>query len=153
MTVTLEPLEIVDIDDLQRWARDRDLNALTGAWPTPPDREQLLSLLTEWVAGVRIRAFTIRLDGQRIGNCWLGHLDTTPTLGISIGEGWARDQGYGTAAMRLLLDKAADLPVVTLWVYADNERAIHVYEQVGFRETGRGMRDGRESVEMARYRR
>jgi len=55
----------------------------------------------------------------------------------------ARDQGLGAEALRLVLAHAFDplgLHRVSLEVYAFNERAIHVYEKVGFRHEGR-MRD------------
>lgn len=55
----------------------------------------------------------------------------------------ARGQGFGTAALRLVLAHAfgpLELHRVSLEVYAFNVRAIHVYEKVGFRHEGR-MRD------------
>jgi len=52
----------------------------------------------------------------------------------------ARGHGRGTEALRLLLAHAFDplgLHRVSLEVYAFNERAIHVYEKVGFQHEGR----------------
>jgi diamine N-acetyltransferase len=61
-------------------------------------------------------------------------------VGIVIGEPDARGRGYGTEAMRLLLDyafTAAGMHSVMLWVYEFNPAARRCYEKVGFREIGR----------------
>ena len=43
-----------------------------------------------------------------------------------------QDKGYGTRVVKELTEKY-DLNV--LWVNADNDRAIHVYEKCGYRKT------------------
>lgn len=61
-------------------------------------------------------------------------------LGIVIGEKACWGKGYGQEAVRLLLDYAfnlLNLNSVMLGTFAFNERAIHCYEQVGFKEIGR----------------
>lgn len=60
-------------------------------------------------------------------------------FGIVIGlkEYW--DQGYGTEAMRLMLNhgfKTLNLNRIYLQVYENNLRAIRVYEKTGFRQEG-----------------
>ena len=62
---------------------------------------------------------------------------TTGTLGISLLEGY-RDIGLGTEMMKILLEKAkeAGYRMVILSVYADNSRAIHLYEKFGFVRAG-----------------
>jgi len=59
-------------------------------------------------------------------------------LGILIKSGY-RDIGIGTEMMKTLIDQARrmGLKILTLTVFATNKRAIHVYEKVGFKETGR----------------
>ena len=49
-----------------------------------------------------------------------------------------RELGIGTAVMRVLIEQVKKMGIKTLnlTVYATNERAIHVYEKVGFRRTG-----------------
>ena len=62
-----------------------------------------------------------------------------------IGEPDARGRGYGTEAMRLLLDyafTALGLHSVMLLVYEFNPAARRCYEKAGFRESGR-RRDAR----------
>ena len=59
-------------------------------------------------------------------------------LGIVVGSGF-RDLGIGTEMMRTLVEQAValGLKVLTLQVFATNERAVHVYEKVGFIQTGK----------------
>ena len=59
-------------------------------------------------------------------------------LGILIKSGY-RDVGIGSKMMKTLIDQAdvMGLKILTLTVFATNMRAIHVYEKVGFKETGR----------------
>ena len=66
-----------------------------------------------------------------------GRSSSTGTLGISIIEGY-RGIGLGTEMMRILLEKAkeAGYRMVILDVYADNLRAIHLYEKFGFVKAG-----------------
>ena len=57
-------------------------------------------------------------------------------LGIVIRNGY-RNLGIGTEIMKSLLDKATYFGVsVTVNVLATNKRAIHVYEKVGFTQSG-----------------
>jgi RimJ/RimL family protein N-acetyltransferase len=58
-------------------------------------------------------------------------------LGIVIKNGF-RDLGIGTELMKTLIEQATTLglKVLTLQVFATNRRAVHVYEKVGFVQTG-----------------
>jgi RimJ/RimL family protein N-acetyltransferase len=60
-------------------------------------------------------------------------------LAISVAKEW-RDRGLGTAIMQRLLDWARQSNIITrveLEVFAHNDRAIHVYEKLGFQHEGR----------------
>jgi RimJ/RimL family protein N-acetyltransferase len=59
-------------------------------------------------------------------------------LGIVVKNGF-RSLGIGTQIMKILLEQAKSLglKVLTLFVFATNKRAVHVYEKVGFVETGK----------------
>ncbi len=78
--------------------------------------------------------------GAFIGNIELMDVrDADGELGIAITAA-RQDRGYGTEAIRRLLDYAfTDLKLERVWlkVYPDNTRAIHVYERCGFREYDR----------------
>lgn len=82
-------------------------------------------------------------DGRLIGGCGLEHQsaeDRSAVLGIAIGDKASWDGGYGTDTMRTLCRvgfEVMNLHRIQLDVYASNERAIHVYEKVGFTIEGR----------------
>jgi len=59
-------------------------------------------------------------------------------IGIAIRSGF-RDLGIGTEMMKTLVGQAQEmgLKVLTLSAFASNKSAIHVYEKVGFVQTGR----------------
>jgi RimJ/RimL family protein N-acetyltransferase len=89
--------------------------------------------------------FTIyeRATGRAIGTCGLHETELTnrrTLVGIMIGEPDARGRGYGTEAMRLLLDYAftvLGLHSVMLMVFEYNQAGRRCYEKAGFREVGR----------------
>ena len=58
-------------------------------------------------------------------------------MGIVVRNGY-RNLGIGTEIMKTLLEQAASygLKTVTVNAFATNKRAIHVYEKVGFVQTG-----------------
>ena len=78
-------------------------------------------------------------DARLIGG--VGLEDTSPenrsaVLGIAIGDKAYWDGGYGTDTMRTICRfgfESMNLHRIELEVYAANERAIRVYEKVGFR--------------------
>ena len=83
------------------------------------------------------------LDGHVIGNCGYNEYsgrNRRCSVGIWIGEAEWRGRGYGTEAMRLLLDylfQQMGLHRVALTVVADNAQAIASYQKCGFHEEGR----------------
>jgi RimJ/RimL family protein N-acetyltransferase len=67
-----------------------------------------------------------------------GYEEHVGVIGIAIKSGF-RDSGIGTEMMKTLIKQAEKwgLKVLTLTAFASNNRAIHVYEKVGFVQTGR----------------
>ena len=63
-------------------------------------------------------------------------------LGIIIKDNY-RDIGIGTKMLETLILQAKNmgLRILTLTVFSTNKRAKHVYEKVGFKETGRIPKD------------
>jgi diamine N-acetyltransferase len=80
---------------------------------------------------------------KAIGTCGLHAIDwqsRSAEAGISIGDKTCWNQGYGTDAMRLILQHGFDtlnLNRVFLRVYSNNLRAIRCYEKAGFVHEGR----------------
>lgn len=111
----------------------------------PPTRENEADWLASTLArvekgeGVHVVA---EVDGRVIGGgevtkrtAYMSHVGD---LGILVKEEF-RDRGIGTEMVRTLIDEAKKIgvEVFLLRCFAENARAIHVYEKVGFKEVGR----------------
>ena len=82
-------------------------------------------------------------NDELIGNVGLDKVDYkcgTADLGIFIGEQENLSKGYGSEAIKLLVDfafKELRLHNIMLTVYDMNERAQKAYQKCGFKEFGR----------------
>ena len=82
-------------------------------------------------------------DDVLLGNCDLRNIDyihRKAEVGIVIGEESNRSKGYGTDALKLLLDYGfnyLNLNNIMLNVRSFNKRVIACYKKVGFKECGR----------------
>jgi RimJ/RimL family protein N-acetyltransferase len=81
------------------------------------------------------------IDGTVVGGCSLENIDGGARhawLGIWLGQPyWG--QGYGTDALRVLCRfgfEHMNLHRISLWCFEFNERARHVYENIGFKLEG-----------------
>lgn len=143
--VRLTAVEKEDLGTIGRWHEDAGFARLFDAIPAAP---KSAAQLAEWLDEVRKDKsgflFAIRpvdddtllgyveLDGilWNNGSAWIG-------LGLGRRENWGK--GYGTEAMQLVLKFAFDelnLHRVQLTVFAYNERAIALYEKLGFVREG-----------------
>ena len=143
--VALGPRRREHIPLYLRWINDFGTMQMLGISPRPMTLEQETAWYEQTAADDGEVAFTIyeRATGRAIGNCGLHEVDLAnrrTVVGIMIGEPDARGRGYGTEAMRLLLDYAftvLDLHSVMLTVFEYNGAGRRCYENVGFREMGR----------------
>jgi len=150
-TVTLRALKWEDLDECVVF-----INNLVSERETEPnlgimaDRKQTREEEAEWLAsqitGIErgsIVSVVAEVGGRLAGNSSVtrGSYDDTKQhgyLGIAISRKY-RDLGIGLEMMRTLVlqSRRAGLKTVQLEVFANNPRAIHVYEKTGFREAGR----------------
>lgn len=86
----------------------------------------------------------VTLDGDKlIGSIGIERIDNinrTAVLGIFIGDENYRNKGYGTEAIKLILDYGfnyLNLHSVQLYLMSFNERALKCYKKCGFKEVGR----------------
>lgn len=145
-TVGLGPLRAELMDTYQRWLNDFDLLSMVDRRFRP--------LTADWIEAWYDRqsrgsgdslVFTIwdLATMTPIGNTALQDIDSrtrTAEFGIFIADPEFRGGGRGTEATELMLRFAFDnlaLENVMLRVYEYNERALSVYQRVGFREIGR----------------
>lgn len=77
-------------------------------------------------------------DGKYIGSCGVNHMDKknrVAQIGIYIGEAEYQSKGYGTEAMKLLLEflfNEYNVNKVKLGVFSFNQRAVKSYEKCGY---------------------
>ncbi|MEO8538285.1 MAG: GNAT family protein [bacterium] len=134
-------------------AREPEDEALLFEWFNDPDVTEHLSMRYP-ISHKGEREFLVRsadvgynninfaietlTDGTMIGGCDLHRVSAenrSGVLGIAIGDKAFWDGGYGTDAMRTLVRFGFDmlnLHRIELDVYANNLRAQHVYEKIGF---------------------
>lgn len=144
--VTLSPWRRDDLALLRRWGEDGAVMQFWGE-RQPLMREDAFerhaqrgSPFTEYQGS---GSFCVRDEHSRP----IGHLqyeggdsrDRRVQIGVFIGEQDARDQGYGTEAVIILLNwlfNHRNMHRVWLTIQADNHRAIRVYEKIGFVREG-----------------
>ena len=142
-------LRAIKKDDLPlfvRWLNDPEV--IRGTMITLPFSEEDED---DWYVNVRKksqeeRPLVIEIlteDGwEAIGNCGLFGFDwrvRQAEFGILIGAKQYWDQGYGSEALGLILRYGFDtlnLNRIALRVFANNPRAIRVYEKAGFIQEG-----------------
>jgi len=169
-TVTLRALKWEDLDDCVAF-----INHLVGEKDSEPDlgivadRKQTRDEEAEWLAnqitGIEkgsIVSVVAEVKGrlEASGDVAKGSYEDTKHhgyLGIAISR-THRNRGIGLEMMRTLIKESrkAGLKTIQLEVFANNPRAIHVYERTGFKEAGRipkkMLRNGKfiDSIVMAR---
>lgn len=137
-------------DDAQvRWEADRtadDTEPKLRDWHEPPKPlAQREAEADERVASSdeSVVALIIEADGRAVGDINLFNIDErnrSAMLGLSIWRTEDRGRGYGTDAVRALVRWAfrqKNLHRIELGVAPHNERAVRVYERVGFVAEGR----------------
>lgn len=138
--VTLRPFTEDDIPEREMWARDPAINFLLSGRTSPDDFE-----VTEWWECHKDNPYTAVLVIESPEKEYIGDIDfyvenlarRTCGLTILIGRREYWSMGYGTEAIRLLLEFAfreLGLSAVLLNVFEFNRSAVRCYEKCGFRQ-------------------
>ena len=143
--IYLRPMELGDVGGpYLSWLNDREITIYTETGTFPTTAEQLEKYIRDTARGPDnvMLAIALRHNDEHIGNIKLGPINwlhRRGDMGILIGSRESWGHGYGTDAVRLIVDYAfatLGLHKVTLGVYADHGAAIRSYEKVGFRPEG-----------------
>ncbi len=143
--IKLGPVKREYIDYYIKWMNDPELTQYLMMY-RPLTRE----MEEEWFNSLKNREnffiFAILLFNQDeneklLGNCsidvdWKNRIGT---CGIVIGEKEYHSKGYGTEAMKLLVDygfNTLNLNRIQLETFSFNKRALKSYQKVGFKEEG-----------------
>ena len=140
--VYLSPINIEDAEKYTEWLNDLEITVnLSMPHKTYTLEQEKEALKTLSQDGYNY-AIVNKEDNKLLGNCGLMNVDLINRIGevgIFIGNKEFWNKGYGTEAMRLLLDYAfnlLNLNNIELKAYAFNKRAIKCYQKCGFKEIG-----------------
>lgn len=142
--IYLSPLNVEDAEKYVEWFCDfktTDGIGKSGSIITVSAERQWIEKTTQ---KSEMNFAIVKLENDElIGNCGfmdVSHQNRIGTIGIFIGDENNRSNGYGTEAVRLMLDYGfnyLNLNNIMLIVKSFNERAIKCYKKVGFKEFGR----------------
>jgi len=134
-----------DLDDLMEYINslvDEGADIATNREVTREEEADWLGRKLALLEKDEELSLVAEVDGKVVTNSEIakqeGYSRHVGGVGIGIKKGY-RDIGIGTEMLRTLIAQAkkVDLKMLTLSVFSTNKRAIHVYEKVGFKETGR----------------
>ena len=145
--VILGPIKREYIESFLKWFNDPEITQYLVIY-----RPMTRMAEEEWMENLKNREDTIHFsivipieDGTEklIGNCGIHRIDwknRVGEVGIAIGEKEYQNKGYGTEALRLLLDygfNTVNLNRLELSTYDFNVRALESYKKIGLIEEGR----------------
>lgn len=141
--VYLSPKNAEDVEKFTEWLNDFQTTDYIGrssqVMTLEAEKEYLEKNLNTEASFFIIEGKTDKLIGTvSLEN--ISHINRRATLGIFIGDKEARNKGYGTEAINLILDfgfNYLNLNNVKLDVLGFNERAIACYKKCGFKEYGK----------------
>lgn len=141
--IYLSPINTEDYEKFTEWLNDFDTTDYLGRSCINTTLEGEKEFLDKNSKG-QMKFMIVRLeDDIAIGTISLDsicHINRRATLGIFIGDKSGRNKGYGTEAIRLILDYGfnyLNLNNIKLDVLEFNQRALACYKKCGFKEYGR----------------
>ena len=141
--IYLSPRNVEDVEKFTEWMNDFEITDYTGRSyqiMTLQNEKTYLEKEQDNKSGFAI--IDLQTD-EIIGNVGLhdiNNINRTATLGIFIGNKDYRSKGYGTEAIKLILDfgfNYLNLNNIDLALMEFNKRALKCYEKCGFKEIGR----------------
>lgn len=139
----LSPRSLEDAEQYTEWMNDFETTDYTGRSHQIMTIEAEKKYLEEKIDEESTFAVIDIKNDKLIGTVGLhkvNHFKRTATLGIFIGDKNYRNNGYGTEAIRLILDYGfnyLNLNNIKLDLMEFNERALACYKKCGFKEYGR----------------
>lgn len=144
--IYLSPRSIEDAEKYTEWLNDFETTDYTGRSYQIMTIEAEKKYLEENKNDEVVFAIVENENDKLIGNIGIHRINNikrTATLGIFIGDKEYRSKGYGTEAIRLILDYGfnyLNLNNINLSLMEFNERAYKCYQKSGFKEYGRRRR-------------
>ncbi|MFC1715764.1 GNAT family N-acetyltransferase [Candidatus Poribacteria bacterium] len=142
--IYLRPREMEDSASFVKWLNDEEVRQymlMTSPLNIVREREFVESRLYKDDTDIRL-GIALKETDQLIGGIGLTHVSVShrrASLGIFIGDKSCWSKGYGTEALKLMIEYAFDelnLHRVHLSVFDFNPRAMRAYEKAGFKREG-----------------
>jgi RimJ/RimL family protein N-acetyltransferase len=143
--VILRTPRLEDLDDLMELVNSLVSEKAEIALTVKVTREEEIEWIHKMLAGLKkdkLFFLAAEVNGKVVAssdiNILKGDEKHVGVLGVVIKYGF-RDLGIGTEMLKILVEQAKllGLKVLMLHVLATNMRAVHVYEKVGFVQTGK----------------
>lgn len=141
--IYLSPISIEDAEKFTEWMNDFEVTDYTGRSGAIMSLEGERKYLQENSNPEATFSIITLNEDKLIGTVGLervDHMNRTAILGIFIGDKEYLSKGYGTEAIKLLLDYGfnyMNLHSIKLNLMSFNQRALKCYKKCGFNETGR----------------
>ena len=141
--VSLKPIEITQhtVPDYLSWINDQDTTKYMGSGRWPLRAKELLEYIDNFSNGMLLGIY-INNHTDHIGNITLQQIDWRNGLGeigIIVGKESSRGRGYGTEALRLIIDHAfnrMNLRKLHAGVVVGNDPSVGLFEKAGFQIEG-----------------
>ena len=142
--VYLSPISLDDVEKYAEMVNDIKVSvglgylSYTNIIDFESEKEFLISVKKEKMFAVRLLE-----NNELLGNIGFNSLDIinrNGALGVLIGNPKYQRKGYGTEALKLILDYGfsfLNLRNISLSVFEYNEPAYNLYKNIGFKEVGR----------------
>ena len=146
--IYLSPISLDDVEEYAEMVNDIKVSvglgylSYTNIVDFEREKEFLISVKKEKMFAVRLLE-----NDELLGNIGFNSLDIinrNGALGVLIGNPRHQRKGYGTEALKLILDYGfsfLNLRNISLSVFEYNEPAYNLYKKVGFKEVGRLRKD------------
>lgn len=141
--IYLSPRNVEDAEIFTNWLNDFNTTDYIGRSENLVSLEGEKEYLQKNINGEAV-FFIVTLDQDKVigtvGIENINHVHRRGTLGVFIEDKDYRNNGYGTEAIRLVLEygfKYLNLNNINLDLIACNERALACYKKCGFKEAGR----------------
>jgi len=144
--IRLRALQRKDFNQTYKWHNDLDLKNLTLSHPFPVtdvmEEKWIIDILEDKSNRNIYFGIENKNNNELVGIIFLSGINNihqTCWLGILIGENEARGKGFGTEAIKLIIDYAfnnLNLRKVSLEVVNSNKTAIETYKKIGFNIEG-----------------
>ncbi len=143
MSIKLSKIKKEDMEHIYRWFSDAKFLKYYDYYPPVPlNKDEVDNIFNDYENSNKSEVFAVRLDNTIIGVAGFDDIikeNQVATLFIGLGNESERGKGYGSEAMKLLLEygfENLNFHRIQLNVLEFNEKAIFLYEKSGFKKEG-----------------